>query len=324
MNKIRIGIVGYGNVAAGAVKAISAASDMELKAVFTRRDTNTVKLQEGSAPILPVSAADDMADNIDVLLLCGGSAKDLPEQGPYFAKNFNIVDSYDTHSKIPEYLTAVDAAATKTTAIIGAGWDPGLFSLMRLYFEAALPDGATYTFWGRGVSQGHSDAIRRVPGVLHAVQYTIPVDDAIDKVRSGERPILKPKQKHLRECYVAVSPEADKTLVEKTIKEMPDYFADYDTTVTFVEVGELFSNHGKMPHGGVVIRSGNTGKSVHNMEFSLKLESNPEFTGSVMTTYARAAYKMATEGLYGAKTMFDIPPVYLSEKPRELLIKDLY
>jgi len=325
MSKIRIGIVGYGNVAAGAVKAISAASDMELIAVFTRRDPDTVRLQEGNAPILPVSAANDMKDAIDVMLLCGGSAKDLPEQGPFFARSFNIVDSFDTHTKIPGYLAAVDteAAPAKKTAIISTGWDPGLFSIMRIYSEAVIPDGATYTFWGKGVSQGHSDAIRRIPGVAHAVQYTIPVEDAVEMVRKGERPELTARQKHKRECYVAVLPGADEAEIEKTIKEMPDYFSDYDTTVTFVEIDELFSKHGKMPHGGIVMRSGNTGENKQNMEFSLKLESNPEFTGSIMVAYARAAFRMSQEGIFGAKTVFDIPPVYLSPVNRDKLIKNL-
>jgi len=325
MSKIRIGIVGYGNVAAGVVKAVLAADDMQLVAVFTRRDPDTVKLQEGKAPILPVSAADNMTDAIDVMLLCGGSAKDIPEQGPYFARSFNIVDSFDTHAKIPDYLAAVDTEATraKKTAIISTGWDPGLFSVMRLYSEAVIPDGATYTFWGKGVSQGHSDAIRRIPGVAHAVQYTIPVESAVERVRSGERPVFTPSQKHIRECYVAVLPEANKKEIEKTIKEMPDYFADYDTSVTFAPLNELFEKHGKMPHGGMVMRSGNTGKNLQSMEFLLKLDSNPEFTGSVMTAYARAAYRLAAEGNYGAKTVFDIPPVYLSEKSRETLIEEL-
>ncbi|MCL2628950.1 MAG: diaminopimelate dehydrogenase [Oscillospiraceae bacterium] len=323
MNKIQIGIVGYGNVSAGVVKALSLTSDMELKAVFTRRDPKSVKLQQGDAPILPISLAEKMTDDIDVMILCGGSAKDLPEQGPFFSEKFNIVDSYDTHAKIPGYLKAVDKAATKTTAIISSGWDPGLFSLMRLYFGAVLPDGDTYTFWGKGVSQGHSDAIRRIPGVAHAVQYTVPVETAIEAVRNGEKPRLEARQKHLRQCYVALLPEADKKEVEKTIKEMPDYFADYNTTVTFVELSELFSKHGKMPHGGMVLRSGNTGENTHNMEFSLRLDSNPEMTGSIMIAYARAAYRMSKEGLFGAKTVFDIPPAYLSETPRDMLIKDL-
>jgi len=325
MNKIRVGIVGYGNVAAGVVKAILAASDMELVAVFTRRDPSSVKLQEGSSPILPISAAEGKRDSIDAMILCTGSATDLPEQGPHFAKSFNIVDSYDTHSKIPGYLAAVEAQAVsaKKTAIISTGWDPGLFSLMRLYFESVLPAGATGTFWGKGVSQGHSDAIRKIPGVAHAVQYTVPLDSAVENARKGAGEAPPPWEKHRRECYVAIQPGADKKEIEKTIKEMPDYFAGYDTTVTFAELSELFANHGKMPHGGMVIRNGNTGINEQSMEFSLKLDSNPEFTGSVMVAYARAAYRLAAEGIYGAKTVFDIPPVYLSEAPRETLIKEL-
>ena len=328
MQKIRIGIVGYGNVGRGAALAVKASSDMELIAVFTRRNPEEIKLSDNSIssnniPILPVKSAAAMTDKIDVMLLCGGSATDLPGQGPYFASMFNTVDSYDTHAKIPEYMAAVDAAAKKTTAVISAGWDPGPFSMMRALFESVLPEGATYTFWGKGVSQGHSDAIRRIDGVAHAVQYTIPVDSAIDAVRSGERPVLEARQKMKRNCYVVAGPGADKTQIETSIKSMPHYFADYDTSVSFIDIDEFKNNHSDMPHGGMVLRSGDTGDNKQVMEFSLKLESNPEFTGSIMTAYARAAYKMAKEGLYGAKTVLDVPLSYLSEKDRLLLIKEL-
>ncbi|MCL2080317.1 MAG: diaminopimelate dehydrogenase [Oscillospiraceae bacterium] len=325
MKKIRIGIIGYGNVSAGAALAIYKASDMELCAVFTRRDPKKVKLQEGSVPVLPIGEADHMTGDIDVMLLCTGSATDLPEQGPYFAKKYNIVDSYDAHEKIPEYLSKVNiaAAANKKTAIISAGWDPGLFSLMRLYSDAMLPEGETHTFWGPGVSQGHSDAIRRVDGVAHGVQYTIPVDSAVEEARGGGILKLSPKQKHKRDCFVALKPGADKDEVEEAIRHMPNYFEGYDTTVTFVEIEELFEKHSKMPHGGMVLRGGITGKSKQFMELSLRLDSNPEFTGSIMTAYARAAYRMNLEASYGAKTPLDIPPTYLSSKSRDEVIKQL-
>jgi len=328
MQKIRIGIVGYGNVGRGAALAVKASSDMELIAVFTRRNPEEIKIAGGSTSdscisILPVDSAAAMRDKIDVMLLCGGSATDLPEQGPYFASMFNTVDSYDTHAKIPEYMAAVDVAAKKTTAVISAGWDPGPFSMMRALFESVLPDGATYTFWGKGVSQGHSDAIRRIDGVTHAAQYTVPIESVIEAVRSGERPVLEARQKMKRDCYVVAEPGADKTQIELSIKNMPHYFADYDTTVNFIDEDEYIKNHSDMPHGGMVLRSGSTGKNNQTMEFSLKLESNPEFTGSIMVAYARAAYKMAKEGLYGAKTVLDVPLGYLSEKDRLLLIKEL-
>jgi len=320
---IKIGIVGYGNVGRGAALAVNAASDMELKAIFTRRNPDTIKINDCNVSVLSTDCASDMQGKIDVMLLCGGSATDLPEQAPYFASMFNTVDSYDTHAKIPGYMAAVDAVAKNTTAIISAGWDPGPFSMMRLLFESVLPEGETYTFWGKGVSQGHSDAIRRIDGVLHAVQYTSPIDSAVDSVRSGERPVFTPRQKMKRDCFVVAETNSDKTEIEKAIKTMPHYFADYDTSVTFIEYDELINNHSEMPHGGMVLRSGSTGDNTHVMEFSLKLDSNPQFTGSIITAYARAAYRMAKEGLYGAKTVFDVPLSYLSEKPRESLIKEL-
>jgi len=322
--KLRVGIVGYGNVGRGAAKAVNAAPDMELKAVFTRRDPPAVEIIEthGSCSVLPVSSAESMTGDIDVMLLCGGSAADLPEQGPYFASMFNIVDSYDTHAKIPDYMAAVDAAAKNTTAVIASGWDPGLFSMVRVLSEAVLPDGMTYTFWGEGVSQGHSDAVRRIDGVQNAVQYTIPVESAVDAVRAGERPELTARQKIKRECFVVAEPGADKNKIEKTIKNMPHYFVDYNTTVNFIDDTELNAKHSNMPHGGMVLRSGNTGENSQAMEFSLKLESNPEFTGSIIAAYARAAYRLSREGHFGAKTVFDIPLWYLSEKDRLALIKE--
>ena len=319
---MRIGIVGYGNVGRGAEKAVAAAGDMELCAVFTRRDAKTIKLAHSPAPVLPVSAAQGMSAEIDVMLLCGGSATDLWEQGPYFAAMFNTVDSFDTHSRIPEYKALIDAAAKKTTAIISSGWDPGLFSMIRVLSESILPDGTGYTFWGRGVSQGHSNAIRRIEGVRDAVQYTIPIDSAVDAIRSGARPRLEPRRKQLRECYVVADPDANIQEIEESIKTMPDYFADYDTTVHFIDDEELGKSHSDMPHGGMVLHSGTTGGNGHVMEFSLKLESNPEFTGSVMVAYARAAFRMSREGIFGAKTVFDVPLASLSAKNQETLIKE--
>jgi len=321
--KIRIGIVGYGNVGKGAALAVNSAPDMELCAVFTRRDPESITTQEKSTPVFHVDSAANMINDIDVMLLCGGSATDLPEQGPYFASMFNTVDSYDTHAKIPQYMAAIDAVATKTTAVISAGWDPGPFSMMRALFESVVPDGSTYTFWGKGVSQGHSDAIRRIDGVKHAVQYTIPIDDAVNAVRSGERPVLEARHKMKRDCFVVAEPGADTAKIENSIKTMPHYFADYETTVKFIDTNELEKEHSEMPHGGMVLRSGNTGKNNQVMEFSLKLESNPEFTGSIMVAYARAAYRMSAEGLFGAKTVYDIPLSYLHPSGRLPLIKDL-
>ncbi|MCL2402451.1 MAG: diaminopimelate dehydrogenase [Oscillospiraceae bacterium] len=323
MKKIRIGIVGYGNVGRGAEKAVLAAPDMALRAIFTRRDVQSIKPADKSVPVLPIEDAEKMAGEIDCMILCGGSASDLAEQGPMFAKHFNIVDSYDTHAKIPGYLASVDKAAVNTTAVISCGWDPGLFSIMRTLFESSLPDGAGYSFWGPGVSQGHSNAVRGVPGVLNAVQYSIPIDNAVEAVRNGSRPELTARQKHLRQCYVVAEPGADKQAIEQAIKTMPDFFADYDTTVEFISETEFASNHRAMPHGGMVLRSGATGENTQVMEFSLKLESNPEFTASVMTAYARAAFRLAEEKQFGAKTVFDVPLTYLSEKSRDDLIKEL-
>jgi len=323
MNKIRVGIAGYGNVGRGVEKAVMASPDMELRAIFTRRDPKGLQHDGAPVPVCSVEDAETMTGEIDVMLLCGGSATDLKRQGPWFAARYNIVDSFDTHAIIPEYLAAVDAAAKNTTAIISAGWDPGLFSVARLLSQAALPDGTSYTFWGRGVSQGHSDAIRHIEGVKNAVQYTVPLDSAIEAVRGGGQPKLETRQKHLRECYVVAEPGADKAVIEDKIKNMPYYFADYDTTVSFIDNDDFQSNHSKMPHGGMVLHSGRTGDNKHMIEFSLKLDSNPEFTGSVMAAYARAAYRMARAGQYGAKTVLDVPPVYLSDMDRATLIKDL-
>ena len=323
MEKIRVGIVGYGNIGRGVEKAVIAAPDMELRAIFTRRDPKMLDISDSSAQALLSDDAEKMTGEIDVMVLCGSSANDLAEQGPHFASMFNTVDSYDTHAKIPEYLRAVDDAAKTTTAIISSGWDPGLFSIIRALSGTVLPDGASYTFWGKGVSQGHSTAVRSIEGVKNAVQYSIPIDSAVEAVRSGERPSLTPRQKHLRVCYVVAEPGADISAIENTIKTMPNYFAEYDTTVNFIDNDEFYANHSGMPHGGMVLHSGRTGDNGHVMEFSLKLDSNPEFTGSVMAAYARAAYKMAADGLFGAKTVLDIPLRYLSEKDRFTLIKEL-
>ena len=320
---IRVGIVGYGNVGRGAALAVGVNPDMELRAIFTRRDPESIKIADSNVSVLSVDSAVDMVDEIDVMLLCGGSATDLPEQGPHFASMFNTVDSYDTHAKIPEYLAAVDAIAKKTTAIISTGWDPGLFSMMRTLFETILPEGMSYTFWGKGFSQGHSDAIRRIEGVLHAAQYTIPIESAVDAVRMGERPVFTARQKMKRECFVVVEPGADEAKIKKAIVEMPHYFADYDTTVSFIDADKFSAKHSEMPHGGMVLHSGSTGKNNQVMEFSLKLDSNPEFTGSIMAAYARAAFRMSQEGLFGAKTVFDVPLSYLSPKNRADLIKEL-
>ena len=323
MKKIRVGIVGYGNVGRGVIKAVDAASDMELAALFTRRDPKTLDIADSGIPICNLNDAEKMKDEIDVLALCGGSATDLAEQGPRFAASFNVVDSFDTHARIPEYMAEVNAAAKNTTAIISSGWDPGLFSMMRLMFETFLPDGISYTFWGKGISQGHSDAVRHVEGVKDGVQYTIPVKSAIESVRRGERPVLDARQKHTRQCYVVAEPGADEAALEEKIKTMPHYFADYNTTVTFVKEDDLKANHSKMPHGGTVLHSGRTGENEHVMEFLLKLDSNPEFTGSVVAAYARAAVRLAAERCYGAKTVFDVPLAYLSEKSRAVLVKEL-
>ena len=315
---IRLGILGYGNLGRGVEKAAAAAEDITLAAVFTRRDPKTLKIASNA----PVYSADDMAahkDEIDVLILCGGSANDLPEQTPAAAKLFNVIDSFDTHARIPEHFANVDAAAKAAgkTGIISIGWDPGQFSLMRLISNAVLPDGNDYTFWGRGVSQGHSDAARRVEGVKDARQYTVPVASAIEKVRSGEDPVLTTREKHTRECYVVAEAGADKDKIAETIKNMPNYYADYDTSVTFITEEEMQRDHSRLPHGGCVIRSGRTGENKHTIEFSLKLDSNPEFTSSVLVAYARAAYRMNKEGMTGCKTIFDVPPAYLINRSDE-------
>lgn len=326
--KIRIGIAGYGNLGKGVEAAIRYNPDMELVAVFTRRDPESIKLATPSVEAVNMSQVESYRDKIDVMILCGGSATDLPEQGPYLAQFFNTVDSYDTHAKIPEYFAKVDAPAKEggNLCMISVGWDPGLFSINRLIQEAILPKGNTYTFWGRGVSQGHSDAVRRVPGVKDAVQYTIPIEDALNRVRKGENPDLTTRERHLRHCYVVAEKGADKKEIEHQIKTMPNYFADYETEVTFISEQELKEKHSGMPHGGIVIRSGVTGAEEQNkqiVEFSLNLASNPEFTGSVLTAYARAVYRMSKEGQTGARTVFDVPPAYLSIKSPEELRREL-
>ena len=327
MSKIRIGISGYGNIGRGVELAIERTNDMELKAVFTRRDPKTVKILTKDVPVLSTDDMMSMKDEIDVMILCGGSATDLPVTGPMVLKNFNTIDSFDTHARIPEYFEAMDKAANEgnNIGIISVGWDPGLFSLNRLYAEAILSEGNTYTFWGKGVSQGHSDAIRRVEGVKNAIQYTVPVDKAVDIARSGESVELTTRDKHTRECYVVPEEGADLAKIEKTIKEMPNYFADYNTTVTFITEEELKENHAKMPHGGFVIRSGNTGREGNKsvIEYSLNLDSNPEFTSSVLVSYARAAYRLSKKGEKGARSVFDIAPALLSEKSPWMLRKEL-
>ena len=321
---IRIGILGYGNLGKGVELAVAAAPDMELAAVFTRRDPASLSIRTAGVPVVSVSKAPDWKDKIDVMILCGGSATDLPVQTPEYAKLFNVVDSFDTHARIPEHFANVDASAKEAgkVAVISCGWDPGMFSLARVYSNAILPDGNDYTFWGKGVSQGHSDAIRRVKGVKNAKQYTIPVESALEAVRSGKNPELTTRDKHTRECFVVLEEGADAAAVEKEIKEMPNYFADYDTTVHFISEEELLKNHSGMAHGGFVFRSGKTGADKehnHIIEYSLKLDSNPEFTTSVLVAVARAAYKLQSEGAKGCKTMLDIPPAYLSsQSPEEL------
>lgn len=324
---MRIAIYGYGNLGRGTECAVSASTDAELVGIFTRRSPESVKTVTG-APVYPASDIDDFKDKIDVLIICGGSATDLPEMTPALAKKFNVVDSFDTHAKIPDHFERVDKAANEgnTVAVISAGWDPGMFSVNRLYASAILPNGKDYTFWGRGVSQGHSDAIRRIDGVLDARQYTVPCADAIDRVRSGENPVLTTRQKHTRECFVVAKEGADLAKIEKEIKEMPNYFADYDTTVTFISKEELLEKHLKLSHGGCVIRTGNTGfngENKHRIEYSLKLDSNPEFTASVLLCCARAAYKMSKRGDKGCKTVFDIAPADMSAIPRNELIKTM-
>lgn len=325
MEKIKIGIVGYGNLGKGVELAVKQNLDMDLKAIFTRREPNSLT---ATTPVYSIQKAMDMKDDIDVMILCGGSATDLPIQGPEFATMFNTIDSFDTHAKIPEYYEKMNKVATSANkvSIISVGWDPGLFSLSRIYFDSVLPDGKTYTFWGKGVSQGHSDAIRRIPGVKNAVQYTIPIDSAVESVRAGLDPELTTGEKHIRECFVVLEENADKDKVEKEIKTMPNYFDEYETTVHFITEEELKKNHSTMPHGGFVIRSGKTGLNSTTKqiaEFSLSLESNPEFTSSVLVSYARAAYRLSKSQQYGAKTVFDIPPAMLSLKTGEEIRKEL-
>jgi diaminopimelate dehydrogenase len=317
MKKIRIGIAGYGNLGRGVELALRQNPDMELKCVLTRRDPASLILKTPGVPVLRMEDAPSLEKEIDVMILCGGSASDLPKQGPQLARLFNTVDSFDTHAKIPQYFDAVDAAAREGghLSVISAGWDPGLFSLMRLLGGAVLPEGRDDTFWGRGVSQGHSDAIRRIEGVADAKQYTVPVEAAVEAVRAGDAPELTARQKHTRECYVVLKEGADAARVEREIKEMPNYFADYDTTVHFISQQELDRDHAGLPHGGFVIRGGRTGEGgCHSqvIEYSLKLDSNPEFTSSVLAACARAAHKLALENETGARTILDIPPAYLS------------
>ena len=321
---IRIGIYGYGNLGKGVELAVQQNSDMEVVGVFTRRPPKSVKTLTG-VPVYLADHAEKMRGEIDVMIICGGSATDLPTQTPALAKLFNVVDSFDTHAKIPTHAANVHTAAelAQTTAIISAGWDPGMFSLARLYSSAILPDGKDYTFWGKGVSQGHSDAVRRIDGVLDARQYTVPIDSALTAVRAGQTPDLSTAEKHERVCYVVAKEGADKAWIENQIKTMPNYFADYKTTVHFISAEEMQQNHSGLPHGGEVLRIGKTGKNnehTHVVGYSLKLDSNPEFTASVLVACARAAVRLNQEGAYGCKTLFDIPPAYLSAKSREELI----
>lgn len=325
---IRIGILGYGNLGRGIECAVKQNSDMELMAVFTRRTPEDVHILTKTADVCSVNEIMEWKDKIDVLILCGGSATDLPVQSPKMASMFHIVDSFDTHAKIPEHFANVDVAAKKggKTAIISIGWDPGMFSLSRMYANAILPNGKDYTFWGKGVSQGHSDAIRRIKGVKNAKQYTIPVKEALESVRNGENPELTVRQKHIRECFVVLEDEGEAARVEEEIKTMPHYFADYDTIVHFISEEELTREHSGIPHGGFVLRSGKTGwenENNHLIEYSLKLDSNPEFTANVIVAYARAAYRLGTQGATGCKTAFDIPPAYLSAKSGEELRAEL-
>lgn len=325
-NSIRISIAGYGNLGRGVETAIQKNPDLQLVGIFTRRAPESVSPCYAETAVFQMDSLSDFQDKIDVLILCGGSKDDLPQQGPVLASQFNIVDSFDTHARIPEYYASVDAPATanKKTALISIGWDPGMFSINRLFGEALLPDGETYTFWGKGLSQGHSDAIRRVDGVKAGVQYTIPSNDAIEQVRSGARPVLSTKDKHTRECYVVLAEGADAASVEQAIVTMPDYFADYNTTVNFIDEATLAKDHQRMPHGGFVIRSGNTSDEQKQvLEFSLKLDSNPEFTASILVAYARACYRLNQMQQYGAKTAYDVAPGLLSMKSPEQLRAEL-
>ena len=324
-NTINIGIVGYGNLGRGAEASIMQQPDMELVAIFTRRNPESVQVLNSNVKVLHIDEAPNYKEDIDVMLICGGSATDLPEQVPYFAQLFNTVDSFDTHAKIPEFFASVDKPAKESgkTSIISVGWDPGMFSINRVLSEALLPQGETYTFWGKGLSQGHSDAVRRVDGVKNGVQYTIPSEKVIEQVRNGENPDVSKNDRHVRECYIVAEEGADKQKIEHEIKTMPNYFADYDTTVYFISEEELKREHSAMPHGGFVIRSGETGEGNKQIiEYSLKLESNPEFTASVLTAYARAAHRLNKEGQTGAKTVYDVAPGYISPKTAEELRRD--
>ena len=327
MEKIKIGIVGYGNLGRGAELSIMQNEDMELCAIFTRRNVEEVKPVDTNVPVFPLDEVLNWKGKIDVMLLCGGSATDLPVQSPQLARDFSVVDSYDTHAKIPQHFEAVNQAAKEggTVGIISAGWDPGLFSLLRLYGEVVLPKGETYTFWGRGVSQGHSDVIRRIDGVKGGVQYTIPIESAIERARGGDGGDLTTRDKHLRDCYVVIEEGVDEELVRETIVNIPNYYADYDTKVTFISEEELLRDHSEMPHGGFVIRSGETGLkgNRHTMEYSLKIDSNPELTSSVLVCYARAAYRLGKMGKTGAITCLDIAPSLLFPGTREDLRRDL-
>ena len=323
---MRLAILGYGNLGRGVEYAVKQNPDTELVAIFTRRSPQDLKVNS-DAKVLNISEIENWKDKIDVLILCGGSATDLPVQTPEYAKMFNVVDSFDTHARIPEHFNNVDKSAKENnkTGIISVGWDPGLFSLNRMYANAILPEGKDYTFWGKGVSQGHSDALRRIEGVLDAKQYTVPVEKALQAVKNCEKPDLTTREKHTRECFVVVKEGADKARIEREIKEMPNYFSDYDTTVHFISMDELKANHSGIPHGGCVIRTGVTGNGSNNhvIEYNLKLDSNPEFTSSVLIAYARACYRLNKEGQYGCKTVFDIPPAYLSAKSGEELRKTM-
>lgn len=325
---MKIGIIGYGNLGRGIECGIRQNEDMELAAVFTRRNPADVKIRTEGVPVYPIEELEKMQGKLDVVILCGGSATDLPKQTPEYVKYFNVVDSFDTHAKIPEHFAKVDAAAKESghVALISCGWDPGMFSLNRLYANAILPEGKDYTFWGKGVSQGHSDAIRRVEGVKDGKQYTIPVESALKEVRSGSNPELTTRQKHIRECFVVAEEGTDKSKIEETIKNMPNYFADYDTTVHFISEEELKRDHSGIPHGGFVFRTGATGfekEHKHVIEYSLKLDSNPEFTASVILAFARAVNRLYKEGQKGCKTVFDVAPAYLSPKSGEELRKEL-
>ena len=321
---IKIGIYGYGNLGRGVECAIRQSPDMKAVAIFTRRDPASVETVFGDIPVYAADRVGEFADQIDVMILCGGSATDLPVQTPMLSKQFSVVDSFDTHAKIPAHFEAVDAAAKEGghVALISVGWDPGMFSLNRMYAGAILPDGKDYTFWGKGVSQGHSDAIRRIAGVKNAKQYTVPVEAALDAVRAGEEPVLTARQKHLRECFVVAEEGADLARIEREIVTMPNYFADYDTTVHFISEEELARDHSGIPHGGFVLRTGKTGRDGQNrhvIEYSLRLDSNPEFTASVLVAYARATHRMHLEGRIGCKTVLDVPPAYLSHLSAEEL-----